>query len=258
MQELLVRKKKVICENVHKEFIQKGDTRVRVLHDTSLTVMDNEFVVILGPGQCGKTTLLRMIAGFEQPTSGAVSIEGETVTGPCHKKGFVFQSYMLFAWRTVRGNVEVGPRVRNMSREERRKLSQQYIDMVGLTGFENHYPHQLSGGMKQRVGIARAYCNGPEVMLLDEPFGQLDAQTRLYMEKETERIWMQEKRTVIFVTNSIDEALILGDRIYTMKGKLPGTISNVYTVDLERPREPTDKEFLRLRQRIIEESELVL
>ena len=258
MQEYPVKKKKVICENVHKEFIQKGDTRVRVLHDTSLTVMDNEFVVILGPGQCGKTTLLRMIAGFERPTSGAVTIEGETVTRPCHKKGFVFQSYMLFAWRTVRGNVEVGPRVRNMSREERRRLSQQYIDMVGLTGFEDHYPHQLSGGMKQRVGIARAYCNGPEVMLLDEPFGQLDAQTRLYMEKETERIWMQEKRTVIFVTNSIDEALILGDRIYTMKGKLPGTIANVYTVDLERPREPTDQEFLRLRQRIIEESELVL
>ena len=175
----------------------------------------NEFVVILGPGQCGKTTLLRMIAGFEKPSVGRVLMDGREIEGPGHDKGFVFQSYMLFAWRTVRGNVEVGPRVRNLSREERRRLSQQYIDMVGLNGFEEHYPHQLSGGMKQRVGIARAYCNCPEIMLLDEPFGQLDAQTRLFMEKETERIWMQEKRTVVFVTNNIDEALTLGDRIYT-------------------------------------------
>ena len=253
-----MREAKIQCEGVSKTFIQKGNTQVHVLRDVSIDVGCNEFVVILGPGQCGKTTLLRMIAGFEKPSVGRVLMDGREIEGPGHDKGFVFQSYMLFAWRTVRGNVEVGPRVRNLSREERRRLSQQYIDMVGLNGFEEHYPHQLSGGMKQRVGIARAYCNCPEIMLLDEPFGQLDAQTRLFMEKETERIWMQEKRTVVFVTNNIDEALTLGDRIYTMKNKLPGTLCNTYKVDLARPREPTDRAFLRFRQQIIDESESVL
>ncbi len=249
---------KIVCEGVSKTFIQKGNTRVPVLKDISLEVKNNEFVVILGPGQCGKTTLLRMIAGFEKPTEGGVYLDGKVIDGPSHEKGVVFQSYMLFAWRTVRGNVEVGPRVRKMPKAERRRLSQQYIDMVGLKGFEKHYPHQLSGGMKQRVGIARAYCNKPEIMLLDEPFGQLDAQTRLFMEKETERIWMQEKRTVIFVTNNIDEALILGDRIFTMKEKLPGKMFKTYKVDLERPREPTDRDFLELRKQIIDESELLI
>ena len=230
-----MREAKIQCEGVGKTFIQKGNTQVHVLRDVSIDVGRNEFVVILGPGQCGKTTLLRMIAGFEKPSVGRVLMDGREIEGPGHDKGFVFQSYMLFAWRTVRGNVEVGPRVRNLPREERRRLSQQYIDMVGLNGFEEHYPHQLSGGMKQRVGIARAYCNCPEIMLLDEPFGQLDAQTRLFMEKETERIWMQEKRTVVFVTNNIDEALTLGDRIYTMKNKLPGTLCNTYKVDSGPP-----------------------
>ena len=177
-----------------------------------------------------------MIAGFEKPSVGRVLMDGREIEGPGHDKGFVFQSYMLFAWRTVRGNVEVGPRVRNLSREERRRLSQQYIDMVGLNGFEEHYPHQLSGGMKQRVGIARAYANSPNIMLLDEPFGQLDAQTRMFMQKETARIWEQEKRTVIFVTNNIDEALFLGDRIILMEGKLPGSIKTEYMIDLPAPR----------------------
>ena len=165
---------------------------------------------------------------------------------------------MLFAWRTVRGNVEVGPRVRNLSREERRRLSQQYIDMVGLNGFEEHYPHQLSGGMKQRVGIARAYANSPNIMLLDEPFGQLDAQTRMFMQKETARIWEQEKRTVIFVTNNIDEALFLGDRIILMEGKLPGSIKTEYMIDLPRPREHTSMELLKLRSIITDNTALVL
>ncbi|MFR4119726.1 MAG: ABC transporter ATP-binding protein [Bilophila wadsworthia] len=159
-----MREAKIQCEGVGKTFIQKGNTQVHVLRDVSIDVGRNEFVVILGPGQCGKTTLLRMIAGFEKPSVGRVLMDGREIEGPGHDKGFVFQSYMLFAWRTVRGNVEVGPRVRNLPREERRRLSQQYIDMVGLNGFEEHYPHQLSGGMKQRVGIARAYCNCPEIM----------------------------------------------------------------------------------------------
>jgi len=232
--------------------------KVHVLEDISLEVYDNEFVVILGPGQSGKTTLLRIIAGLETPTSGRVFLNGEEVQGPGPDRGLVFQSYMLFPWRTVLGNVEMGPRLRGVPKEERRKIAAHYLELVGLTGYEKYYPHQLSGGMKQRVGIARAYANNPEVMLLDEPFGQLDAQTRYYMEKETVRIWEQEKRTVIFVTNNIDEAIYLADRIITMEGKLPGRIKAVYPVNLPRPREHTDIAFLKLRQEIIEASKLLL
>lgn len=251
-------KLKLRCENVSKTFIQKGNQEVPVIRDVTLDVYENEFLVILGPGQCGKSTLLKIFAGLETPDTGFVTLDGQPITGPGPDRGIVFQGYMLFAWKNVRDNVELGLKLRNIPANERHEIAQHYIDMVGLTGFEKHYPHQLSGGMKQRVGIARAYCNCPEIMLLDEPFGQLDAQTRLFMEKETERIWMQEKRTVVFVTNNIDEALTLGDRIYTMKNKLPGTLCNTYKVDLARPREPTDRTFLRLRQQIIDESELVL
>ena len=240
-------------QNIAKHF---GDTDV--LNGISISIGKGEFITLLGPSGCGKTTTLRIIAGLETPDTGFVTLDGQPITGPGPDRGIVFQGYMLFAWKNVRDNVELGLKLRNIPANERHEIAQHYIDMVGLTGFEKHYPHQLSGGMKQRVGIARAYCNCPEIMLLDEPFGQLDAQTRLFMEKETERIWMQEKRTVVFVTNNIDEALTLGDRIYTMKNKLPGTLCNTYKVDLARPREPTDRDFLRLRQQIIDESELVL
>lgn len=249
---------KISCRGISKTFIQKGTQQVHVLDDISLDVHDNEFVVILGPGQSGKSTLLRIIAGLETPDTGEVLLDGARVAGPGQDRGLVFQSYMLFAWRTVMGNVEMGPKLRGVSKQERRKIASHYIKLVGLDGFEKHYPHQLSGGMKQRVGIARAYANSPEVMLLDEPFGQLDAQTRMFMEKETERIWQTEKRTVLFVTNNIDEAIFLGDRIFTMEGKLPGRMRTVYDVNLPRPREHTDMKFLQLRQEITDASELTL
>ncbi len=249
---------KIQCTNISKTFLQKGNREVPVVRDVNLAVHEKELVVILGPGQCGKSTLLRIIAGLEEPDHGDITLEGKPIKGPGPDRGLVFQGYMLFAWKTVQNNVELGPRLRNVPHSERKRIANHYIDLVGLTEFKDHYPHQLSGGMKQRVGIARAYANSPDVLLMDEPFGQLDAQTRLFMEKETERIWMQEKRTVVFVTNNIDEALTLGDRIYTMKNKLPGTLCNTYKVDLARPREPTDRAFLRLRQQIIDESELVL
>jgi NitT/TauT family transport system ATP-binding protein/sulfonate transport system ATP-binding protein len=249
---------KIVCENITKFFIQKGTQRVHVLDNISLDVKENEFVVILGPGQSGKSTLLRIIAGLETPTEGRVLIDGQEVEGPGPERGVVFQGYMLFAWRTVLGNVEMGPKLQGVPKKERREIAAQYINLVGLNGFENHYPHQLSGGMKQRVGIARAYANNPQVMLLDEPFGQLDAQTRYFMEKETARIWETEKRTILFVTNNIDEAIYLADRIVTMEGKLPGRMHVVYRVDLPRPREHTEMAFLKLRQEIIEASELTL
>jgi ABC-type nitrate/sulfonate/bicarbonate transport system ATPase subunit len=249
---------KIVCRNISKVFIQKGTQRVHVLEDISADVKQNEFVVILGPGQSGKSTLLRIIAGLETPTTGTVSLDGKEVAGPGADRGLVFQSYMLFPWKTVLGNVELGPKLRNVAKQERREIAAHYIDLVGLKGFEKHYPHQLSGGMKQRVGIARAYANNPEVMLLDEPFGQLDAQTRYFMEKETARIWETERRTVLFVTNNIEEAIYLGDRIISLKGKLPGRMHQVYDINLPRPREHTDMEFLRFRQAITEASELTL
>jgi NitT/TauT family transport system ATP-binding protein/sulfonate transport system ATP-binding protein len=249
---------KIVCEDITKVFIQKGKQQLHVLDHISLDVKENEFVVILGPGQSGKSTLLRIIAGLETPTEGHVLIDGQEVEGPGPDRGLVFQGYMLFAWKTVLGNVEMGPKLLGVTKKERREIAAHYIHLVGLDGFENHYPSQLSGGMKQRVGIARAYANNPKVMLLDEPFGQLDAQTRLFMEMETERIWQTEKRTVLFVTNNIDEAIILGDRIVTMTDKLPGRMGPVYNVNLERPRDPTDMRVLKMRHEITEASKLIL
>jgi ABC-type nitrate/sulfonate/bicarbonate transport system ATPase subunit len=249
---------KISCTSISKTFIQKGTQKVDVLHDISLDVKPNQFVVILGPGQSGKSTLLRIIAGLETPTTGTVTLDGKPVTGPGPDRGLVFQSYMLFPWKTVLGNVELGPKLRGLPKREARETAQHYINLVGLQKFEKHYPHQLSGGMKQRVGIARAYANNPEVMLLDEPFGQLDAQTRYFMEKETARIWETEKRTVLFVTNNIEEAVYLGDRVISLQGKLPGRMHQTYEVNLPRPREQTDMKFLELRQQITDASDLVL
>ena len=250
---------KIECRNVSKIFKQRGGkVQIPVLDRISLRVRENEFLVIVGPGQCGKTTLLRIIAGFETPTTGSILLDGKEVSGPGPDRGMVFQKYTLFPWRTVMGNVEMGLKLRGMARNERREIANHYIHLVGLQGFEKAFPHQLSGGMKQRVGIARAYANDPKVLLLDEPFGQLDAQTRYLMEQETARIWSAEKKTVIFVTNSIDEAVYLADRIVTLEGKLPGRLKSSYNVDLPRPREHIDKKFLELRHMITEETELLL
>lgn len=249
---------KISCRNLTMTFIQKGKHLVPVLDDVSIDVHDEELLVVLGPGQCGKTTLLRMIAGLETPSNGTIKLDDEVVTRPGPDRGLVFQSYMLFPWQTVEKNISIGLEMNGRSPEEIRKTVDHYIQLVGLKGFEKYYPHQLSGGMKQRVGIARAFAMSPKVMLMDEPFGQLDAQTRFFMEQETERIWLQEKRTMVFVTNNIDEAILLGDRIVTMEGKLPGRVKSSYNVDLPRPRDPMSIGFLTLRQTITDEQELTL
>jgi NitT/TauT family transport system ATP-binding protein/sulfonate transport system ATP-binding protein len=249
---------KISATDISMEFIQKGTQRVPVLANVSLDVRDREMLVILGPGQSGKTTLLRIIAGLEKPTTGTITLDGEPIRGPGPDRGLVFQSYMLFPWKTVAGNVRVGLKLAGVPKSEHDGLVRHYLDLVGLKGFDGFYPHQLSGGMKQRVGIARAFATRPKVMLMDEPFGQLDAQTRLFMERETERLWLTEKRTTIFITNNIDEALLLGDRIVTLEGKLPGRMSRTYTVDLPRPRDPMDIDFLQLRRAITAEQDLTL
>jgi NitT/TauT family transport system ATP-binding protein/sulfonate transport system ATP-binding protein len=249
---------KIEFRNLGKTFVQKETQTVHVLENINLSVHENEFLVIVGPGQSGKTTLLRIAGGLERPSAGKVTLDGEEITGPGPDRSMVFQTYSLFPWRTVMGNVEAGLRFKGVAKRARRLIAKKYIELVGLSGFETAFPHQLSGGMKQRVGIARAYANDPQVLLLDEPFGQLDAQTRILMEIEVIRIWEQEKRTVLFVTNNIDEAIYLGDRIITLEGKLPGRVSGEYPVNLPRPREHTDTEFLSLRRKITEATELIL
>lgn len=236
------------CADVCKSFVTPEGEH-EVIRDFSVQARENEFLVLFGPGQCGKTTLINLIAGFEPVSSGTVKVDGKPVNKPDPSRGVVFQSTALFPWMTTMGNVEYGPKIAGVPKQERRKRAQKYIDLVGLQGFENAFPVQLSGGMKQRVGIARAYCNEPQVMLMDEPFGALDAQTRYMMQEELQRIWIAEKRTVIFVTNNIEEALYLADRILVLTN-CPATVKKEYVIDLPRPRSLVAPEFLKLRKEI--------
>lgn len=214
-----------------------------------MVARENEFICLFGPGQCGKTTLINLIAGFEMPTAGTITVNGDPVTGPGPDRGVVFQNIVVFPWLTTMGNVEYGLKMVGIPKKERQERAQKYINLVGLQGFEHSYPVQLSGGMKQRVGIARAYCIEPQVMLMDEPFGALDAQTRYLMQEELQRIWQTEKRTVIFVTNNIEEAIYLADRIIVLSN-CPATVKKEYVIDLPRPRKYTSPEFLALRKEI--------
>ena len=236
------------CSHVEKTFFTRM-TSTPVIRDLDLKVRKNEFVVLFGPGQCGKTTVLNVMAGLETATSGTVTVNGKEVSTPGPDRGFVYQTTALFPWYTVMQNVEYGPRARGMSKKERREKAQYYIDLVGLQGFEDKFPNQLSGGMQQRVGIARAYCNEPSVLFMDEPFGHLDAQTRYLMQEEIIRIWEKEKRTVVFVTNNIEEAVYLADRVVVLTN-CPASVKKEYQIDLPRPRNYTDDRFLELRTEI--------
>lgn len=241
--------KKLVCNGVSKSFYSPKGDEFKVLDNITFDVNENEFLVLFGPGQCGKTTLLYILAGIETPTAGFIAHNGKAVTRPDASRAVVYQTMALFPWLTVKGNVEFGPKTRGVPPSKRDPKTQKFIDMVGLTGFENSYPVQLSGGMKQRVGIARAYCNDPDILLMDEPFGHLDAQTRYMMQESLGKIWENEKRTVVFVTNNIEEALYLADRIILMSN-CPSHIRKEYKIDLPRPRSVVDPEFLRLRQEI--------
>ena len=247
-REIVSRRSMIECAGMSKIF-QNDKGAFEVVKPIDLSVKENEFLVLFGPGQCGKTTILNMLAGLEVPTEGQVFVDKNLVTQPGPERGVVYQNIALFPWLTTMGNVEYGPKVRGMSKSERQSKAQYYIDLVGLTGFEKSFPVQLSGGMKQRVGIARAYANEPKVMLLDEPFGALDAQTRYLMQEELEKIWQKEKRTVVFVTNNVEEAIYLADRIIVL-APCPAEIRADYEITLPRPRNYTDAEFLRLRKEI--------
>jgi len=247
---------KIECKNLYKHFDSEFGM-LNVLEEINLQVKENEFVVILGPGQCGKTTLLNCLAGIMKPDKGDILINGKSIKGPGPDRGVVFQKYALFPWKTVLGNVAFGLQVKGLKTDKQIEIAKKYIELVGLQGFENVYPSSLSGGMKQRVGIARAYANDPEVLLMDEPFGALDAQTRYAMEKELLNMWQKEKKTVIFVTNNIEEAIYLGDRVIVMS-KLPGKIKEKFVIDVPKPREYTDKIFMDFRNVISESTELVI
>ncbi len=226
----------------------RGTEQTIAVAETSVAVKPGEFVAILGPSGCGKSTLLNSVAGYIQPTAGRILVDGEPVSGPGPDRGMVFQQYSLFPWKTVRENVAFGPRIQG--RAYPHAVADTFIDMVGLTKFANRYPKELSGGMQQRVGIARALANYPRVLLMDEPFGALDSQTRHMMQENLLQIWEEFGITVLFVTHDIDEAVFLGDRVLVMSAS-PGRIIADIPVDLPRPRSPeltVDDGFLKLRR----------
>lgn len=225
---------------------------VSVLDDISLAVADLEFVAILGSSGCGKSTFLRIVDGLIPADRGEIRIGGRLVEGSGHGRGMVFQSFDLFPWRTALGNVEFGLQMAGVARQERRERAQQWIDRVGLAGFESAYPHQLSGGMQQRVGIARALAIDPEVLLMDEPFGALDVQTRDLMQDELLAIWQTDRKTVLFVTHSIEEAIYLADRVVIFTPR-PARVERMIQVPFPRPRTESMKAhslFVELRQEI--------
>jgi NitT/TauT family transport system ATP-binding protein len=240
-------------KHLSKEFDTNGKS-VKAIEDMNLSINEGDFVSFIGPSGCGKTTILRLIAGLESPTEGVVFERGEKVEGPGPNRGMVFQDFALFPWRTVIKNIEFGLEIKGIPKTERRKIALEYIDLVNLEGFEDAHPNELSGGMKQRVGIARALANEPDVLLMDEPFGSLDAQTRNIMQRELLDIWEKTGKTVIFVTHSVDEALYLSDRIVVLTAR-PATNKKDFKIDLPRPRDRAGKEFARIRHEILAEVE---
>ncbi len=241
---------KLSIEHISKSFTEKKGGKVtHALLDFNLEVAAGEFVTIVGPSGCGKTTLLKIVAGLEIASEGAVYLDDHRVTVPGPERGLVFQDFALFPWRDVTGNIVFGPELLKVPAVERVKIAEHYIRLVGLSGNERKYPAELSGGMKQRVAIARALANNPEVLLMDEPFGSLDAQTRSQMQKELLYIWQENRKAVLFVTHSVEEAVYLSNRIVVLS-ESPGTIKQIYSIDLSYPRSRSDHGFISLREKI--------
>lgn len=237
-------------ENAEKNFLQNGE-KFTAFTDVSLSVEKGEFICLLGPSGCGKSTLLNAIAGFSPITSGSIKIDGKEIKEPSVDNVMIFQNYGLFPWRNVQKNVELGLESQKIPKEERRKIADKYIELVGLENFKKSHPRQLSGGMQQRVSIARALAVDPEIIFMDEPFGALDAITRMRLQDDILSISKQEKKTIIFVTHDIEEAVFLADRIVIMTPN-PGKIKSVVTVPLKGHRERTASDFLQVRDKIFD------
>lgn len=232
-------KEKIIVDSLSKVFYGRiGETHA--LNNVSLTIAENEFVCVVGPSGCGKSTMLNVIAGLEKPTSGKVYMHDMEITAPGPERGVIFQQYALFPWLTVQKNVEYGLSIKKIPKDERKKIAQKYINMVGLSDFRNAYPKELSGGMRQRVAIARGYATNPEVLLMDEPFGALDAQTRSQLQEDLLHTWEAEKKTCLFITHDVEEAVLLAQRIVIMSAR-PGRIREIVKVDIPYPRDQKTK-----------------
>jgi len=240
---------RVDIQHVSKRFFHNG-ANLDVLHDVTLTIEQGEFVCLLGPSGCGKSTLVSLIAGLDSPDAGQVLVDGQLVTQPGFDRVVVFQESALFPWLSVLGNVEFGLRMMGFSKSARRERATEYLRLVHLSKFMQAYPHQLSGGMKQRVAIARALAMEPNILLMDEPFGSLDAQTRSVMQQELLELWQVTRKTIFFVTHNVREATGLADRIYEISSR-PGRIKRLYKVDLPRPRQATDPALLAIQRRIL-------
>lgn len=246
---------KITARNVRMEYSVRNEQgrpdRVEVLRQFDLDIRDGEFLSILGPSGCGKSTFLSILAGLTQRTGGDIAIGGKPLAGINPDQGVVFQGYALFPWRTVLENIAFGLEIRGVPRADRRRIADEYLELVGLAGFGHRYPHELSGGMKQRVAIARSLAYRPDVLLMDEPFAALDAQTREILQGELLRIWEQYRKTIVFITHSLDEAIFLSDRIVVMTRR-PGTVKQILDVPLPRPRAPELRHadaFIKLRQK---------
>jgi NitT/TauT family transport system ATP-binding protein len=233
---------------VSKSFIGPAGPIV-ALENASLNIHKGEFICLIGPSGCGKSTLLRLIGGFETPTAGSVKMWGLKIEGPGSSRGMVFQDYGLFPWLTVRQNIAFGPKARNVSRALAEKTADRFMEMVGLTQFASAFPHQLSGGMKQRVSIARVLANDAEVVLMDEPFGALDAMTRENLQNDLLELWQRTKLTILFVTHAIEEAILLADRVVVMSPR-PGRIQSDNRISLPRPRDVSSPEFNNVRRHL--------
>ncbi len=236
--------------DLYKIFTDNEKTTTAIDH-VDLRIPENQFTVLIGPSGCGKTTLLNTIAGFEKPTSGTIELKGKPITKPGPDRGYVFQDYALFPWLTVIDNIAFGLRHNGFEKKEAREKALRYLELVNLSGFEKAYPHTLSGGMKQRVAIARALAYDPDVLLMDEPFGALDAQTRKHMQKELNAILEKAHKTVIFVTHSVIEAVFLADVVVVMTAR-PGKIKGIINIDLPRQRSYVEDEYLHYRTQILD------
>jgi len=241
----------LIADNVGLDYSRDGKTTT-ALTDCSLRVTETEFVSLVGPSGCGKSSFLNLVAGFIPPTRGRLLLDAVPVRAPGADRGVVFQEHALFPWMTVERNIAYGPQVNGLSKEETAHIVAESLEMIGLQRFAHSFPKELSGGMRQRVAIARALANRPKMLLMDEPFAALDAQTRRFLQSELVLIWQKTRTTILFITHSIDEAILLSDRIFVMTAR-PGTIKETITIDLPRPRDENLPEFLTYRRRVTEQ-----